>query len=316
VSGVLTVTLNPAVDISADIPRLEAGPKLRCGNPHTDPGGGGVNVSRAIARLGGASTPFVAVGGPTGELLVWLLEQEGVSAHRFDIDGLTRQSFAVRETDAGGQYRFVLPGPEWPAARVNAAFEEIVRLAADADYVVVSGSLPPGFSDDFHVRLADAFRAVDVKPVFDVSGPALTRLIADAPPGVACVRLNRREAREVSGRPLPDAMAARGYAEEFVRKGVAAMVIITHGPEGAILATADGAVHVTPPRVETVSAVGAGDSLIGAFVLGLSKGWPSDRALRFGVAAAASAMTTPATMLSDPDETMRLFEALEAENAG
>lgn len=311
---ILTVTLNPAVDVAASIARLVDGPKLRCSDQYTDPGGGGVNVSRAIKKLGGESTPFIAIGGPTGDLLLRLLQDEGIEPARFTIDALTRQSFAITEKETGKQYRFVLPGPKWPNQLWRAAFDHLIALTERDGIVVLSGSLPPGIPDDFYSKVVERLEDMNAKIIVDTSGSALASLLKEDETGIYCLRLNWKEAQQLSGLEFHDLDDAYVFANELVGREIAKVVVITQGANGAIVTSRTDAFQITPPVVEINSAVGAGDSFVGAFALGMSKGWPLSKMSAFGVAAAASAMTTAATELCERSGTLRYFEEIAHEN--
>ncbi len=307
-SGILTVTLNSTVDIAAKVDVLTAGRKLRCEEPHTDPGGGGVNVSRAIKILGGESTPFVAVGGPTGDLVLWLLEAEGIKAISFPIDGLTRQSFSVRENKSREQYRFVLPGPEWSENMSRRALAEIVTLASDKDYLVVSGSLPPGIPDDFYIQLTKALSANSVRVILDSSGPALAATLEHSKHEFFCIRFNRLEAEEIAKHELSDVETIEAFANDLLDRKVASVITVTRGSAGVVMVSKNETISLAPPIVETVNAVGGGDSYIAGFTLRLFNEDTLENACRYGVAAAASTMTTPATELCRRFDTDQYFE--------
>ncbi|MEO1240441.1 MAG: 1-phosphofructokinase family hexose kinase [Pseudomonadota bacterium] len=307
---ILTVTLNPAIDIAANVTRLEARGKLRCHAPHIDPGGGGVNVSRAIKELGGDSLAFVAVGGPIGDWYVELLNSEGVNAVQFEIGGHTRQSFAVTEEETGEQYRFVLPGPTWSKDESERALAEIIALSENKSYIVLSGSLPPGAPDDFYSRIAASIPNKITRVVLDTSAAALTTSVKKSTKSFYCIRMNTREAQQF-GKSLFAETDATSLAKALVDRQVAEVVIVTHGEKGAVLATQNLSLSITPPQVKVVSAVGAGDSFVGAFTLGMSKNWSLRAACRYGVAAAASAMTTPATVLCQKDKVLRYLSKIQ-----
>jgi 6-phosphofructokinase 2 len=235
---ILTVTMNPAIDIATRIARLTSGRKLRCDEPRLDPGGGGVNVSRAIKELGGKSTSFIAVGGMTGDLLVQLLAEHGIDPICFAIDGLTRQSFAVLEDESGQQYRFVLPGPKWPDSLWQEALVEMAKLARDTKYIIVSGSLPPGIPDDFHASLTAAVGSSGAHVVLDTSGPALKAAVSPGKPEIHCIRMKM------------------AFAQGLVNRHAASIVIVTSEQRGALLATRDEAFRIGPgPRTSSGPAV-------------------------------------------------------------
>jgi 6-phosphofructokinase 2 len=300
---ILTVTLNPALDVATEVDRLEPEAKMRCAAPRHDPGGGGVNVSRAIARLGGTSTAFVALGGAVGAQHRALLAAEGLDVLPFDIPGETRQSFMVTERGTGRTYRFVLPGPAWDADTVEAALARLAGLPAGDGLLVLSGSVPPGVPDDHAARLSARLADRGWRLVLDVSGPALRAAASGAGAGAHVLRMDRREAGTLLGTDGPDAAAAAGLGRRLVEAGAARIVTIGLGAEGALAVTADGAWRVVPPPVRVVSATGAGDSFVAGFVLGLGEGWPVPLCLARAMAAATSAVTTPATALCTAEGT-------------
>lgn len=146
-ADILTVTQNPAVDVATTVPQVIAGPKLRCGPPRFDPGGGGVNVARAVSKLGGEAKALVAAGGVTGDRLLGLLAAENVPALPVQVSGETRQSFAVTDASTNGQFRFSVPGDVLTAADAAHLLDEITAHAPPQGYLVISGSVAPGLPD-------------------------------------------------------------------------------------------------------------------------------------------------------------------------
>lgn len=308
---ILTVTLNPCVDFATSAEQVVAGPKLRCAPPHLDPGGGGINVSRAIAILGGISTAFVATGGATGEQLLEMLTAEGLGLVQFDGPGETRHSFSVTDRSGGGQYRFVLPGPEWDGELVDAALAGLGKAMTRGGYVVLSGSQPPGVPTDFAQRLARVAAANGALFVLDTSGAALADFAAAAVPGAKplaeVLRMNHIEAAELAGHALADRAACADLAQELVSRGLARIVILARGPDGSTLASAETRLHAEAARVKVVSAVGAGDSFVGAFTWSLARDLPLSEALSRGAAAASAAVMTEATRLCLREDAERLI---------
>jgi 6-phosphofructokinase 2 len=290
---ILTVTLNPAVDMSTSVGALEPLRKLRCTAPRLDPGGGGINVSRAIKELGGESHAFVAVGGHIGAQLCSLLDHSGLSIEYWPLIEETRISLTVTDEQAALPYRLVFPGPTISSFEADAILDRLaVLIRRYTGYVVASGSLPPGVPNDFYARLARRTRELGGKFVIDTHGAPLRAAAAEHP---FLVRLNHLEAQELLGGDA-DA-AAHTLAKELVDHRLAEVAIVTLGEQGAILATSRGQTEIRPPKVAVKSGVGAGDSFVAALVLGLANGWPLDNAARYGVAAAAAAVTTEATEL-------------------
>ena len=307
-SDILTITLNPAVDLATTAPQVVAGPKLRCTAPQVDPGGGGINVARAVRQLGGRATALVAIGGTTGARLLELLTVEGVPTVAFQGPGETRQSFSVTDEGNGAQFRFVTPGPDWGEGDVTRALGSVDQAAGDGTFVVLSGSQPPGVAKEFPARLARHVAGRGARLVVDTSGPALHALAA-GPQAVDTLRMDDVEAEELAGRPLPDRADSAAFARSLAARGVARVVIVARGPDGSVMATAEESWHCAGAVVEVVSKVGAGDSFVGGYVLARARGDALESALQYGVAAASAACMTEATRLCD----RALTEALVGE---
>ncbi|SIS49280.1 1-phosphofructokinase family hexose kinase [Phaeovulum vinaykumarii] len=303
---ILTVTLNPTVDLSTSAENVAPDRKLRCTRATADPGGGGLNVSRAISALGGHSTAFVAVGGPNGDKLVHLLAEAGIGLSPFPAPGETRQSFTVNDQTSGAQYRFVMPGPRWPAASVTEALRRIARAAPQGGLVVLSGSQPPGVPEDFPARLASRIARTQARLILDTSGPALHALLDAGARPAHVLRMDDIEAEGLAGGPLPDRRDSAEFAQSLVARGIAEIVIVARGAEGSVLATATERFHAAAAEVPVVSKVGAGDSFVGAFTLALAQEADLARALQLGVAAASAAVMTEATELCRPADVRRL----------
>lgn len=296
---ILTVTLNPALDLETETPTLVPGQKLRCIEPRRDPGGGGINVARAITLLGGEATAVIAVGGSVGEGLARRLAASGVTVECLPAPGETRENLSVIETETGRQYRFIFPGPDWSAADLNAATQSLSALVRAGDIVVLSGSLPPGAPVEGFVAMARMLVAAGARVVADTSGAALTALAA-ARLGLAVLRMDSEEAESLFGHPLPTADDSAETAAGLVAEDAAEIVILARGPEGSVLATQSGARWFAPAAdVDVVSVTGAGDSFVGGAMLALSLGKPLPEVLQWGCAAASAAVTTEATELCD-----------------
>ena len=302
---VLTLTLNPALDISVETPHVIAGPKLRCTPPARHPGGGGVNVSRVIRRLGGQTLALLALGGATGERLADLLRQEGVATSRLPAPGETRENLTVNDATTGAQYRFMLPGPCWRKRDADIALRTAAAMTAPGQFIVLSGSLPPGIAADFPIRLQRRVARSGARLVVDTSGAPLTAAIGQAA-GLALLRLDAAEAEAEAGQPLASARESAAFAMSLVQRGVAFRVVIARGAEGSVMAGPEGCTYVRAPAVSVVSRVGAGDSFVAAMVLALSRGRTPERALSEGMAAASAAVMTPGTELCRAQDARRL----------
>ena len=316
--SILTVTLNPALDVSTTVPHVESGTKLRCETPRFDPGGGGINVSRAIAKMGSTSQPFIAIGGATGEMLKDLLRAENIEPVCFDIGKPTRESLSVYEESSGKQFRFVLPGPEWTellAETMLAAFSEtLVSNARRIDYVVASGSLPPGLPDDFYGEIAKLAARHGARIVLDTSGAALEVAAnsSDIPPYLWI--MDQTEAEQTGGQAIGGIDDLEGLATQLRKRGLASIIVATLAEGGAVAVSEEQTIRLKPPKVDVLSKVGAGDSFVAGLVLKLAKGAPLREACAYAVAAAASAVTTPATELCSGAQTDRYFDLVLSEN--
>jgi len=302
---ILTVTLNPALDLESETPELVPGNKLRCAEPRRDPGGGGINVARAIALLGGEATAALAAGGPTGAHIRHLLEAQGIPLAFLPAPGETRANLSMIETNTGQQFRFIFPGPPWRAEHVEAARAALSGLVAPGDIVVLSGSLPPGMRPRHLVALARDLVGQGAQVVADTSGPALSAL-AGAGCGMKVLRMDSAEAEELLNRPLPTRQDSAKTAAGLVRAGAAEIVILARGAEGSVLASPAGCWFAPAADVPVASVTGAGDSFVAGSVLALARGAPLPEVLQWGCAAASSAVTTEATELCD----RKVFERL------
>lgn len=307
--AILTITLNPALDLSADAPQVVAGPKLRLSEPVIEPGGGGINVARAIALLGGQARVLAALGGVTGARLAALITGGGLDLLRFELPDETRQSLSVTDLRDGAQYRFILPGPHWSAGQSEGLLARAADAAGPGGWVVLSGSQPPGVADDFPTQLAARLAPGAAHLVVDTSGAALAHLVAGGHGAMPwCLRMDQAEAEEAAGRPLPTVTDTLAFAGELTARGVARVVVLARGAEGSVLAGEGARLHCRPPEVPVKSKTGAGDSFTGAFILALAQGDDLARALRRATAAAAAAVMTGATELCRREDAERLVE--------
>jgi len=294
---ILTVTLNPALDLATHVGAIVPDVKLRCAPAHLDPGGGGINVSRAIRNLGGRSRTFVVLGGHNGDHMAKLMTEAGLDLIVHPSRGETRSSLSVIDTGTGEQFRFMLPGPEWNALDITAASASITAAAQPGGLAVISGSIPPGVPDSILRDLARSLDARGVDVVIDTSGEAL-HIMAGSGDGAAHVlRMNGEEADDLAGRPLAHLDESADFAARLVESGAARIVIVARGEEGSVLATRDRRLHARAPEVPVHSKVGAGDSFVGAFTHGLALGEDLALALSRGVAAASAAVMTEGTRL-------------------
>ena len=308
---IATVTINPAIDLSTEVERIVPVAKLRSTFQRRDPGGGGINVARVIKRLGGHEVRAIyPTGGLIGEMLRRLLDQEGVDSQTFPIAGETREDFFVHEVSTGQQYRFILPGPRLEEAEWAECLRRIASLEPFPRIIVASGSLPSGVPDDFYVRIADLARRRGAMMALDTSGPALTAAVAG---GVDLIKPNLREMRELTGTEPRDAGEWEAAARRIIDNRQASVVALTMGHLGAALVTRDRVWRAKPLPVKPSSAVGAGDSFLGALVWQLASNADLAVAFRYAMAAGAAALLNPGTELCRPADVARLAEQVIVE---
>lgn len=307
---IITLTMNPAIDKSTGVAQVIVERKLYCNHPRFEPGGGGVNVSRAIRKLGGDSTAFFPCGGPTGEYLQKLLQQEGLTCRPIPAKGWTRENLVVLEESSGLQYRFGMPGAPLDDNEWRGCLEALVTIDRKPDYIVASGSLPPGVPDNFYARVALIGTELGARVIVDTSGDPLRQALQE---GVYLIKPNIRELGELVGKELVDEASQRQIAMEMVGSGQCTVVALSLGAGGVLLATADGCQRLQTPLVPIVSKVGAGDSMVAGIVLSLARGMEVRDAVRFGVAAGAAAVMTPGSELCRREDAVRLYEQLKDE---
>lgn len=303
---IITFTFNPCIDKSFSVDKLLPDIKLAGTAPRREPGGGGINVARAICKLGGKAKAVFPAGGSFGEMLFALLAHEGVPVKPVKIVGETRENVNVTEAATGRQYRFVLPGPAFAddiREECLSAFDEL----EEGGLVVVSGSLPEGVPPDIFRRIKALAGSKRARLVVDSSGAALEAALR------AGVYLVKPSVRELEG--LAKALDLRGTtrlekARELIARRYASVVLLSAGEAGVMLITAESAWEIAAPEVPKVSSVGAGDSLVAGTVLRLAEHVPLVDAVRYGVACSAAAVMNPGTALCERHDAEELYRAM------
>ncbi len=303
---IATLTLNPTVDKSCEVEQVVPERKLRCGPPTFDPGGGGIKVARAVNHLGGEAVALWTCGGAIGELLKSLLDAEGIPNEPIPIKEMTRENLIVFENSSGQQFRFGMPGAALADAEIQDCLNRLKAWDPPPDYLVLSGSLPPGVDEHIYARAAECMPAT-CRVVLDTSGHPLrcglnTRAFLIKP--------NMDELAELAGHPIEGDPQIRDVARSLIDEGKTEVVVTSLGSGGAVLTTAEAQEHIRAPTVQIRSKVGAGDSTVAGIVLALSRGEPLNNAVRFGVAAGAAAVMTDGTELCRRDDTERLYRQL------
>lgn len=300
---ILCLALNPAIDISSDAEVVRHTHKTRTHNQQQFPGGGGINVARVIATLGGTCELMFLSGGAMGELLEAMLKPLPIVERTFKIHDPVRVAFAVHETSTNLEYRFVPEGPLVTEAELAPVFEAIA--SSDADYVVASGSLPRGAPDDTYVRLAQIAAEKGARFVLDTSGAPLTEALSRS--RMFLVKPSLGEFEAFLGRKLAHDEVGEA-AQAHVRTGAAQHIAVTLGADGAVLATSDRIIRLPAIDVPVNSATGAGDSFVAGMVWALAQGHDVEEAFRFGQAAGAATVMTSGTELCRRQDVADLYE--------
>lgn len=304
---VLTITLNPTIDVFGAADKVRPTHKVRLSRATYEPGGGGINVARVITTLGGAAEAVFLAGGEMGAFLGRLLREEGIAQRPVEIAGQTRVALMVHDDATGLEYRFLPEGPEVTTDDIEHCAEAIAATAGGI--VVASGSLPRGAPKDSFARLARAAAKNAMPFVLDTSGEALGAALDEG--GLLLVKPSRGELEAHAGASL-DEEGLAAAARALVDAGKVQMVAVTLGADGAMLVSAEGVLRRAAIDVPVRSAVGAGDSFLGAMVWAMTQGWPIKDAFRLAMAAGAAATSNPGTTLCRKEDVLQLFAGTEA----
>lgn len=307
-AAIVTLTLNPAIDKNTRIDVVQPERKLRCEQPNFHPGGGGLNVARAVCKLGGSALALWTCGGHTGRFLSDLLDQEQIEHVPIDIAEPTRENLIVFEEQSGLQYRFGMPGARLSEAETQQCLARVQNLDPPPEYLVISGSLPPGVPADFCATLAEAVPP-ETRVILDTSGAALQE---GAEHGMFLLKPNIAELAQFAGCEIEDERDLVEASRKLIASGGTHAVVTSLGAGGAVLVTANAHFNVHAPTVRIRSKVGAGDSMVAGIVLAMQRGHSLETAVTFGVAAGSAAVMTEGTELCRRDDTERLFQAMTA----
>ncbi len=298
---IATLTLNPALDKSTLTERLVPEQKLRCEALQMDAGGGGINVSKGIAKLGGQSTAVFPAGGHNGRLLCDLLEQAGVPTQSLEVPDDTRENLSVTETATNIQYRFTLPGLQITEQQADACLDIVRSLRPK--YLVASGSLPPGLPETYFEKVAAFAKNIGARFILDTSGAALQ---AAADEGLYLLKPNLGELSAMVGAEHLEMTQVDDAALSIIHQGKCEVVVVSLGPQGALLVTRDGFEHIPAPMVKKQTTVGAGDSMVAGMVWALSTGKTLREMAQWGVACGSAATMNRGTQLFDPADARKL----------
>jgi 6-phosphofructokinase 2 len=296
------------LDKSVTVHELISEKKLKCSQPIYEPGGGGINVARAIKKLGGDPTAIFLAGGFVGDKISQLLGDDGIAVQRINIIGDSRENLIVADLATSRQYLFDMPGPTIQSNEWRACLNTIT-LSQGVQYIVVSGSIPPGLPDDIFKRLAFIAAKRKAKLIVDTSGRALQQAVKA---GVYMIKPNMKELASLVGADSLVPSTAIAAAKKVIAKSKCEAIVVSMGANGAFLVTDHAVVEIPQPSVIVKSTVGAGDSLVAGIVYGLSQNYSLPDAARFGVACGSAATMNPGTELCKRTDAEKIYRGLQA----
>ncbi|MFJ3962813.1 hexose kinase [Streptomyces sp. NPDC090036] len=291
---ILTATPNPSLDRTCAVPALDRGRVLRAGGERVDPGGKGVNVSRAVAAAGARTTAVLPLGGAPGVLLAELLGARGVDVTAVSIAGQTRSNISLAEPD-GTLTKINSPGPELSREESGLLLDTVRSAAAEAAWIASGGSLPGGLGLGWYADLVTRAHAAGARIALDTSGPALSAALAARP---EVIKVSASGLAATVGRPLPTLGDVVKAAEE-VRDLGAGAVLVSLGGDGRLLVSAEGTHYGTAPVPVVRSTAGAGDAALAGFLIA---GGTGPGALASALAHGAAAVQLPGSAVPTPSD--------------
>jgi 1-phosphofructokinase len=306
---IVTLTPNPSLDRTVSIKDLQRGEVHRATASRIDPGGKGVNISRALTAHRARTLAVLPAGGPQGHLLAELLSEAGIEVAIVPIDGSIRVNLALVEPD-GTTTKINEPGPLLSGPEAEALLGgAVATLAEQPSWLVGSGSLPPGVDDDLYAELVRRCRDAGVRVAIDSSGPALRHAVAAGPD---LIKPNLEELEEVVGRSLNTLGDVLVAATDLVTHGVAT-VVVSLGGDGALLVTPSVIAHAVAPVSAPLSTVGAGDALLAGYLHATGGESSAVEALCAGVAWGAAAVSLPGSSMPTPADVAGIQVSLTTE---
>lgn len=301
---IATLTLNPAIDKSTSVAQLVPEKKLRCTGMIVEAGGGGINISKAIAILNEKSKAVFTCGGINGKLLLELLHKDSLETIPVQIEADTRESIVVTETSTNKEYKFIVPGPTLDEKALSEIKSAINNLK-DVSFLVCSGSLPPGVPDHFLAGIAAIAKQKRIKFIVDTSGPPLKNSVTQ---GVYLIKPNMSELNFLAGTKYLEANEIEEAANRIISSGHCEVIVVSMGPSGAMLVTKSLRKRFPAPLVKKQSTVGAGDSMLAGIVWMLEQNKSLEDAVRFGIACGTAATVNKGPQLFKKEDAFRFYE--------
>lgn len=302
---ITTICLNPALDRTVTVDRLVPGRVNRVVASRTDVGGKGVNVAVVCRRLGLEARVIGCAGAEDVGRFRKALDKEGIGHCFHTVEGSVRVNTKVMTQDGSGMTEFNEAGSALTAEDLDVFFDLAIDMARNSEYVVITGSLPPGCPADTYQTL---IRLLSPLPcILDVSGAALNEGVKARP---FLIKPNHHELAATVGRELHTLTEIREAATSFVNMGVN-HVIVSLGKDGVLYVGQEETLYAPEIPVKVKSTVGAGDALVGGLVYGLVRHGSMRGAIRAGAAAGTASVMTEGTQLLIPDDFMHLLPQVQ-----
>ncbi|MCY7293535.1 MAG: 1-phosphofructokinase family hexose kinase [Ferruginibacter sp.] len=306
-SKIVTITFSPCIDKSTAVAALVPDKKLQCAAPKLEPGGGGINVARAIKKLGGEATAIFPSGGYTGKYFNHLLEQEKIPSVIIETQNETRENIIVLDEAENAQYRFGMPGTSLSETECKKCLKAVEEMD-DISFLVASGSLPPGVPHNIYALLAKIAKNKGAKFIVDTSGKALKEALEE---GVYLLKPNLGELCFIAGKEKLLNKEIAATAMQIINDGGCEVIVVSMGAEGAMIVTKEITEIISAPSVIKKSTVGAGDSMVAGIVYYLFLGNNIVEAVKYGIACGTAATMNTGTELCKVKDVEMLYNLIQ-----
>ena len=293
---IYTVTLNPALDKTVEIPSLTVDAVNRITSMRTDPGGKGINVSKVIQKLGGASVAAGILGGDTGRAILSALTEMGLTTLFHFVEGETRTNMKIIDPDNHTNTDINEPGVTVSEEILEKLLEELLAKVTKEDIVVISGSMPKGSPKDTYYTWTKAFREKGAKVILDADGDLLKAGLKASP---YLIKPNNHELGALTGRALETPEEIAETAAELMKEYGIGKVVVSMGGDGAVYVTKDKTIYAEGLKVTVGSTVGAGDSVVAALAVSEEEGKTLEETVRLSTAVGAANVMCSGTQAAE-----------------
>jgi 1-phosphofructokinase family hexose kinase len=303
---IVTLTANPAIDKNVTVDRLVFEDRAYIQSTTESAGGRGINASRVLHSFGAETLAILVSGGPAGERLEELLSTAGFPTEVVRISHEIRGNLTISDQQ-GLTIKLNELGPEVSAEEIQALERAVANRLGSAQWLMICGSIPPGTDPEFYCRLIEMARAQNVKTLLDTDGDALLRGIEAGP---TIVKPNQQEAERLLNR----ALITRAHFREAVTriKALGAeSVMLSLGSRGVVATQGEQIIEATPPRIDALCPIGAGDASAAAFVWASTNGKDFAECLRWSVAAGTASATLPGVTFATLEQTREVYRQVE-----